>query len=74
MDYNRRKQPIYFYNPRPNVLSVLKGVCLENFVHVCTQEELDYIIQGKSQLQLIAQCLVVYSVSTWLELYSLSQV
>lgn len=50
MDYNRRKQPIYFYNPRPTVLSVLKGVCLENFVHVCTQEELDYMIQGNMMI------------------------
>ncbi|XP_054285137.1 sodium-independent sulfate anion transporter-like [Macrosteles quadrilineatus] len=49
LDFSRRKQPIYFYNPRPSVLSVLKGVCLEDFVHVGTEEELDYIIQENNK-------------------------
>lgn len=54
-DFNKRKQPIYFYNPRPSVLSVLKGVCLEDFVHVCTQDELDYILQGNPKARLVTE-------------------
>ncbi|XP_075211172.1 sodium-independent sulfate anion transporter isoform X2 [Lycorma delicatula] len=44
-DFKQRKQPLYFYNPRPSVLALLKGVCLDDFVHVLTQQELDHILQ-----------------------------
>ncbi|KAG8306811.1 hypothetical protein J6590_038752 [Homalodisca vitripennis] len=53
-DFNRRKQPIYFYNPRPSVLTVLKGVCLEDFVHVCTQDELDYIVEANVKATVVS--------------------
>lgn len=54
-DFNKRKQPIYFYNPRPSVLSVLKGVCLEDFIHVCTQDELDYMLQSNPKARLVTE-------------------
>jgi sodium-independent sulfate anion transporter 11 len=46
-DFNKRKQPIYFYNPRPSVVSVFKGASLEEFVHFRTQDELEFILQCK---------------------------
>ena len=46
-DFNKRKQPIYFYNPQPSVVAVFKGASLEEFVHICSQEELDFILQCK---------------------------
>ncbi|XP_067006365.1 sodium-independent sulfate anion transporter [Anabrus simplex] len=45
-DFNKRKQPIYFYNPHPSVVAVFKGANLEEFVHICSQEELDNILQS----------------------------
>ncbi|PNF25525.1 Sodium-independent sulfate anion transporter [Cryptotermes secundus] len=50
-DFNKRKQPIYFYNPQPSVISVFKGASLEEFVHFCSQEELDFILQSFSNNQ-----------------------
>ncbi|KAJ9579480.1 hypothetical protein L9F63_024412, partial [Diploptera punctata] len=47
-DFNKRKQPIYFYNPQPSVVAVFKGASLEEFVHFCSQEELDFILQSSS--------------------------
>jgi sodium-independent sulfate anion transporter 11 len=47
-DFNKRKQPIYFYNPRPSVVSVFKGASLEEFVHFRTQDELEFILQSFS--------------------------
>ncbi|XP_049853757.1 sodium-independent sulfate anion transporter-like [Schistocerca gregaria] len=40
-DFNKRKQPIYFLNPHPDVVSVFKGASLEEFVHICSAEELE---------------------------------
>ncbi|GFG36223.1 hypothetical protein Cfor_11304, partial [Coptotermes formosanus] len=47
-DFNKRKQPIYFYNPHPSVVSVFKGASLEEFVHFRTQDELEFILQSFS--------------------------
>ncbi|XP_039275801.1 sodium-independent sulfate anion transporter [Nilaparvata lugens] len=44
-DFNQRKQPIYFYNPKPSVLAVLKGVCLDYFIHLQTKEELYRVLE-----------------------------
>ncbi|RZF31960.1 hypothetical protein LSTR_LSTR012430 [Laodelphax striatellus] len=49
-DFNQRKQPIYFYNPKPSVVAVLKGVCLDYFIHLQTREEL-YRVLEEHQLQ-----------------------
>lgn len=46
-DFNKRKQPIYFYQPCANVVSVFKGA-IEEFVNVCSQEELDFLLVGKN--------------------------
>ncbi|XP_046733752.1 sodium-independent sulfate anion transporter-like [Diprion similis] len=43
-ELNNRKQGIYFYNPRADVVAVLKGACGEDFQHVSTQEELAYLL------------------------------
>ncbi|XP_069685809.1 sodium-independent sulfate anion transporter isoform X3 [Periplaneta americana] len=47
-DFNKRKQPIYFYNPRPSVVAVFKGASLEEFVHFRSQDELDFILNTHS--------------------------
>ncbi|KAK6643064.1 hypothetical protein RUM43_004567 [Polyplax serrata] len=46
-DFNRRKQPIYFYQPCAAVITVFKGVKTDEFIHVCSQEELDYLLLSK---------------------------
>jgi len=46
-DFNKRKQPIYFYNPRPSVVAVFKGASLEEFIHFRSQDELEFILQCK---------------------------
>ncbi|XP_015596315.1 sodium-independent sulfate anion transporter [Cephus cinctus] len=43
-EYNNRKQGLYFYNPRCDVVSVLRGACGENFQYVSTHEELSYLL------------------------------
>ncbi|GLG95334.1 Sodium-independent sulfate anion transporter [Gryllus bimaculatus] len=45
-DFSKRKQPIYFYNPHPNVLAVFKGANLEEFVEICNPEELEQMLQA----------------------------
>lgn len=40
LDFSKRGQPLLFYNPRPNVVSVLKGVCGEDFIFVSSEPEL----------------------------------
>lgn len=47
-DFNKRKQPIYFYNPNPNVVAVFKGANLEEFIEICSPEELEQMLQGSS--------------------------
>ncbi|XP_021913078.1 sodium-independent sulfate anion transporter isoform X3 [Zootermopsis nevadensis] len=47
-DFNKRKQPIYFYNTRPSVIAVFKGASLEEFVHFRSEDELDFILQSFS--------------------------
>uniref|UniRef100_A0A1B6CML3 SLC26A/SulP transporter domain-containing protein n=1 Tax=Clastoptera arizonana TaxID=38151 RepID=A0A1B6CML3_9HEMI len=70
-DFNRRKQPLYFCNPRPSVLSVLKGVCLEDFVYACTQHELDYILQETPKVTAVSEGITMPSEPT--EMTDLSQ-
>ncbi|XP_012262541.2 sodium-independent sulfate anion transporter [Athalia rosae] len=43
-ELNNRKQGLYFYNPRADVVAVLRGACGEDFQHVSTQEELAYLL------------------------------
>ncbi|KAF4519538.1 hypothetical protein B566_EDAN009441 [Ephemera danica] len=50
-DFKRRKQPIYFYNLRPSVVTVFKGASLEDFVNFCDEDELDnYLVQVRREL------------------------
>ncbi|EEB10996.1 sulfate transporter, putative [Pediculus humanus corporis] len=48
-DFKKRKQSIYFYQPCATVVSVFKGANIEEFVHVCNQEELDYLLADKHE-------------------------
>lgn len=43
-EFNSRKQALYFYNPRSDVVTVLKGACGDEFQYVSTQEELSYLL------------------------------
>ncbi|XP_057324323.1 sodium-independent sulfate anion transporter-like [Microplitis mediator] len=43
-EFNTRKQGLYFFNPRSDVVAVLRGACGEDFQHVSTQEELSYLL------------------------------
>lgn len=43
-EFNRRQQGLYFYNPRADVIAVLRGACGEDFQHVSTEEELSYLL------------------------------
>lgn len=43
-ELNNRKQGLYFYNPRADVVAVLRGACGEDFQHVSTHEELAYLL------------------------------
>ncbi|KAG7210487.1 hypothetical protein KM043_012008 [Ampulex compressa] len=55
-EFNNRKQGLYFYNPRSNVVNVLKGACGENFQYILNQEELSCLLlmnQDKSSRQLV---------------------
>ncbi|EFN82619.1 sodium-independent sulfate anion transporter [Harpegnathos saltator] len=57
-EFSDRKQGLYFYNPRSDVVAVLKGACGDEFQYVSTQEELSYLlstIQDKSSQQLREQ-------------------
>ncbi|KAL0278308.1 UNVERIFIED_CONTAM: hypothetical protein PYX00_000163 [Menopon gallinae] len=47
-DFNKRKQPIYFYQPCASVVEVFKGANMEEFIHACNQEELDSLLSSKS--------------------------
>ncbi|XP_044731864.1 sodium-independent sulfate anion transporter [Chrysoperla carnea] len=46
-DFNKRKQMIYFFRPRDDVIAVFKGAALEDFQYVTTHSELDYILYSK---------------------------
>ncbi|XP_003708291.1 sodium-independent sulfate anion transporter [Megachile rotundata] len=55
-EFNSRKQALYFYNPRSDVIAVLKGACGEEFQYISTQDELSYMLttcQDKSSQQLL---------------------
>ncbi|KYN18806.1 Sodium-independent sulfate anion transporter [Trachymyrmex cornetzi] len=57
-EFSSRKQGLYFYNPRSDVVTVLKGACGDEFQYVSTQEELSYLlstVQDKSSQQLLEQ-------------------
>ncbi|XP_072761288.1 sodium-independent sulfate anion transporter [Anoplolepis gracilipes] len=57
-EFSNRKQALYFYNPRSDVVTVLKGACGEEFQYVSTQEELSYLlttVQDKSSQQFLEQ-------------------
>ncbi|EZA61752.1 hypothetical protein DMN91_003561 [Ooceraea biroi] len=57
-EFSNRKQGLYFYNPRSDVVTVLKGACGDEFQYVSTQEELSYLLstsQDKSSQQLLDQ-------------------
>ncbi|XP_034936756.1 sodium-independent sulfate anion transporter-like [Chelonus insularis] len=43
-EFNTRKQGLYFFNPRSDVVAVLRGACGEDFQYVSTQEELSYLL------------------------------
>lgn len=43
-EFSSRKQGLYFYNPRSDVVTVLKGACDDEFQYVSTQEELSYLL------------------------------
>lgn len=43
-EFNTRKQGLYFFNPRSDVVTVLRGACGEDFQYVSTQEELSYLL------------------------------
>lgn len=43
-EFSSRKQGLYFYNPRSDVVTVLKGACGDEFQYVSTQEELSYLL------------------------------
>lgn len=43
-EFNNRKQGLYFYNPRSDVIAVLKGACGEEFQYISTQDELSYLL------------------------------
>lgn len=45
-EFNGRKQALYFYNPRSDVVAVLKGACGEEFQYVSTREELTYVLHN----------------------------
>ncbi|XP_011502218.1 PREDICTED: sodium-independent sulfate anion transporter [Ceratosolen solmsi marchali] len=55
-EFDNRKQGLYFYNPRSDVVAVLKGACGEDFQYVSTHEELSYLLhttREKSSHQLL---------------------
>ncbi|OAD55737.1 Sodium-independent sulfate anion transporter [Eufriesea mexicana] len=55
-EFNNRKQGLYFYNPRSDVIAVLKGACGEEFQYISTQDELSYLLsthQDKTSQQLL---------------------
>lgn len=55
-EFNNRKQSLYFFNPRSDVVAVLKGACGEEFQYLSTQQELSYLLstnQDKSSRQLL---------------------
>ncbi|XP_017892171.1 sodium-independent sulfate anion transporter [Ceratina calcarata] len=55
-EFNNRKQGLYFYNPRSDVVAVLKGACEEEFRYISTQDELSYLLstcQDKTSQQLL---------------------
>ncbi|XP_076752671.1 sodium-independent sulfate anion transporter isoform X1 [Xylocopa sonorina] len=55
-EFNNRKQGLYFYNPRSDVIAVLKGACEEEFQYISTQDELSYLLsthQDKTSQQLL---------------------
>nr|XP_034194082.1 sodium-independent sulfate anion transporter-like isoform X1 [Osmia lignaria] len=55
-EFNARKQGLYFYNPRSDVIAVLKGACGEEFQYISTEDELSYLLstyQDKSSQQLL---------------------
>ncbi|XP_025074802.1 sodium-independent sulfate anion transporter, partial [Pogonomyrmex barbatus] len=57
-EFSSRKQGLYFYNPRSDVIAVLKGACGDEFQYVSTQEELSYLlstIPDKSSRPLLEQ-------------------
>lgn len=45
-EFSSRKQGLYFYNPRSDVVTVLKGACGDEFQYVSTQEELSYLLSS----------------------------
>lgn len=46
-EFNHRKQALYFYNPRAEVVAVLRGACGEEFQQVSTREELSYLLEPR---------------------------
>lgn len=52
-EFSNRKQGLYFYNPRSDVVTVLKGACGDEFQYVSTQEELSYLLSTIQGNQII---------------------
>ncbi|KAH0953098.1 hypothetical protein HN011_003441 [Eciton burchellii] len=72
-EFSSRKQGLYFYNPRSDVVTVLKGACGDEFQYVSTQEELSYLLttlQDKSSQQPLHQMRDKFNVNTPLMLSS----
>lgn len=47
-EFNDRKQPIYFFRPRQDVLAVFKGAGLDTFQHVASHDELETLLSGNN--------------------------
>ncbi|KAI5723570.1 hypothetical protein M8J76_008161 [Diaphorina citri] len=47
LDFSRRGQGLYFYNPRPSVESVLRGVCSDAFLSVHSEAELYEVLRKR---------------------------
>ncbi|XP_014233001.1 sodium-independent sulfate anion transporter [Trichogramma pretiosum] len=46
MEFNSRKQGLYFYNPRCDVVAVLRGACGDDFQYVSTSDELAHLLHS----------------------------
>uniref|UniRef100_A0A8D8SWT0 Sodium-independent sulfate anion transporter n=1 Tax=Cacopsylla melanoneura TaxID=428564 RepID=A0A8D8SWT0_9HEMI len=49
LDFSKRGQGLFFYNPRPTVVSVLRGVCSDDFVYVSSETELYELIRNRAK-------------------------
>jgi sodium-independent sulfate anion transporter 11 len=45
-DFSARKQPLFFYNLKPSLVAVFKGLKPKDFVVYYSEDELDNLIRG----------------------------